>query len=136
MTAQVVQNKRGLGPSSNEMRPHRNVYDVVADGGVNGDTYELFEADRDMLIVVGNIDIKTAFTSGGAATLSIGVLGGDIDAFLSLAALAALTLDDQIDIDAAGKNLLLKKGEKIVVSPGTADMTAGKVELVLYAHSR
>lgn len=136
MVAQVVQNKRGLGPASNEMRPHRNVYEFSADGGVVGDTYELFEADRDMIIVDGNIDVKEALTGGAGATIIIGVLGGDVDALLASTLMAALTVDDQLPLDAASKNFLVKKGEKIILSPGVNDLTAGKLEVVLYSHSR
>ena len=136
MTEKTVENKRGLAPSNNEMRPHRANYDVVRDGGLTTDTFTLFEADEDMILVVGNTDVKEAFAGGGGAGLTIGVLGGDIDAVLANALLAALTLDAMLDLAAAGKNLLLKKGEKVVVTPTAADLTAGKLEVVLYAHSR
>ena len=136
MSELEVANKRGLGPMNNEMKPHRANYDVARDGGLIADTHTLFEDDRDMLIVVGNIDVKTAFAGGGSATVTIGVLGGDVDALLPAALMAALTLDTQLDIDAAGKNLLLVKGDKVVVTPGVANLTAGKLEVVLYAHAR
>ncbi len=135
MGALDVSNKKGVGPSNNELRPHRAKYDVVADGGLTTDTYTLFEADRDMLVVVGNMDVKTAFV-GATATMTIGVLGGDIDAILASTAVGSLTLDAQFDVAAAGKNLLLKKGEKIVVTVGTAAFTAGLIEAVLYMHAR
>ena len=136
MAEQEVENKRGLGPMNNEMKPHRANYDVVRDGGLTADTYTLFEADRDMVVVVGNTDVKTAFAGGGGAGLTIGVLGGDIDAMLANTLVAVLTLDAMLGLAAAGKNLLLKKGEKIVVTPTAAALTAGKLEVVLYAHAR
>lgn len=136
MTDKTVQNKRGLGPMSNELKPHRNSYDVLVDGGDLADTFELFEADRDMIIVAGNIDVKRAFAGGAGAGLKIGVLGGDDDAMLAVTAVGTLAVDYQSDLAAAGKNLLVKKGEKIVVTPDTAALTDGKLELVLYAHSR
>ena len=135
MGALDVSNKKGIGPSNNELRPHRATYEPTVDGGLTTDTYTLFEADTDMLVVVGNIDVKTAFV-GATATMTIGVLGGDIDAILASTAVAALLVDVQFDVAAAGKNLLLKKGEKIVVTVGTAAFTAGKIEAVLYMHSR
>lgn len=136
MSALDVANKRGLGPMNNEMKPHRAKYDVLADGGLTSNTYTLFEADRDMIVVVGNTDVKTAFTSGGSATMTIGVLGGDIDAILASTAVAALLIDVQFDVASAGKNLLLKKGQKIVVTVGTSAFTAGVLECVLYTHAR
>lgn len=136
MAAKLAGDKRGLGPLSNEMKPHRKNYKVSRDGGDFGDTFELFEADRDMLIVIGNIDVKEAFLSGGAPTMLIGVLGGDADALMTSKLKAALIIDAQFALDSAGTNLLLKKGEKIVVTVGVADYTAGEIELVIYAHAR
>ena len=136
MTELTVANKRGLGPMNNEMKPHRADYDVARDGGLVTDTFTLFEADRDMIVVVGNVDVKTAFTGEVGSGLTIGILGGDVDALLALKAVGALTLDAQFPLDAAGVNLLLSEGDKIVVTPDTDDLLTGKLEVVLYAHSR
>lgn len=136
MSEKQVQNVKQLGPFSNEMKPHRAIYDVAEDGGLTADTYTMMTAEKDMVVMIGNVDVKTAFAGGAGAGLKIGILGGDDDAMLAVTAVGSLTADAQLDVAASAKNLFLPAGSKLVVTPDTADLTAGKLEMVLYAHSR
>lgn len=123
--------QKGFG---NEVFVRRFVYNVAVDGGASADTYTLGTFGDDMVILQAYTNITTAFTSGGSATLKIGV-GADDDAILAATAVASLTAGVKAGA-AASEGLLAAAGDKIVVTIGTADMTAGKLEVVVVCVSR
>lgn len=118
---------------SNEMQYVKLVYDFAEDGGASADAYRLAQASRKIMVVHSRVHVETAFTSGGSATVIIGVEGGDTDAFLDLTsgAVASLT-DDSVHQETAGQGIVVAADSYIAADVGTADLTAGKLVLHLW----
>ena len=117
---------------SNEVGFVRMTYDFSLDGGATTDTYVLGETEGKILILDAAVHVETAATSGGEATVKIGVNGGDDDAFLDTTsgAVAALT-DDAVVKEVAGQSIVLADGAKIEMVIGTAALTAGKINVLV-----
>lgn len=112
----------------NEAVMQRAVYDFSLDAGAVGQL-ELFEATQDCVILAAYLNVKTACTSGGLATVSFG-----IDA--SLTALSAATAVASLSAAALIKAndscpVKLPSGSKVKMDIAVAALTAGKVEFVL-----
>ena len=120
-----------MGAFENEYRTYRSTYKFSDDGGLFADEYTMLEADQDMVVVEGYIHVKDAVLSAGAPTMIIGITGGDVNAFMTSKLKAALLTGTIFALDAAGLKLLLSKGDKISLDLGTANITAGELELVL-----
>lgn len=115
---------------SNETEVVRTVYDFTKDGGATADKIDLLEADDDMVITSAYLKVLVAGTSGGSATVAIGIEGGTEAELIAATAVAGLTLGALIK---KNDSLPLKvaKDAKLVLVIATADLTAGKFELVL-----
>jgi len=101
-------------------------YDFASDGGATG-ALDLFTANQDMIVrVVGKT--VTGVTSSGSATLEVGKSGATAGAIAQVAKTAA---------DAAGEILqpvgwfYLASGEKLILTIGTAALTAGKIRFLI-----
>lgn len=130
------------GQFSKEEETVRVVYDFSVDAGATG-ALDIFEATADVVITHFHAYVKTTATSGGSATLIVGVTG-DTDAFVTLAggAVANLTanalLQAAVVLTEGTPNTAafplprrLASGDKILQTIGTAALTAGKVEYVI-----
>lgn len=113
-------------------------YEFGVDGGATG-ALDIFEAATNIIITGFSSTVKTAATSGGSATLIVGVTG-DTDAFMTLTqgAVANLTANAAILPPAVEgtPNVLplplpLSSGSKVLQTIGTAALTAGVVEYVI-----
>jgi hypothetical protein len=122
-----------LGPLfSNEVEMVKMVYDFAEDGGATTDTYVLGTAGAKILILDSRIHVETQCTSGGSATVKIGINGGDDDAFLDVTSGAVANLvDDFTNSETAGQGLVVADGGKIEMVIGTAALTAGKINLIV-----
>ena len=118
--------EKGFG---NELVIKRFQFDVANDGGATTDTVTLGQFKDDMVILQAYTKITKDFESEGDATLEIGV-GADDDALLASTDVAEAKAGVAPGA-AASAGLLAKAGEKIVATIGTADMTAGALEVVL-----
>lgn len=116
----------------------RVVYDFAVDGGATG-ALDVFTADADVVVTHFHTKVLTAATSGGSATLKVGVTGDD-DRFVTTTqgAVASLTAGAVIvPVTVEGTpNVLatpvkLASGEKVLQTIGTAALTAGKVEYTI-----
>lgn len=123
---------------SNAVVVERVSYDFSVDGGATG-ALDIFTAAADLILVGFSAVVKTAATSGGSATLKVGVTGDD-DAFMTTTqgAVANLTANAAIFPPAVEGTpntlplpLKLASGAKILQTIGTAALTAGKVEYTL-----
>lgn len=127
---------------SNEMVTERVVYDFSVDAGATG-ALDIFTAGADIVLTGFHAYVKTTATSGGSATLKVGVTGDD-DLFMTTTegAVANLTANAVLQakpVLAEGTpNTVtwpfprrLASGDKILQTIGTAALTAGKVEYVL-----
>jgi len=118
---------------SNELGYVKLTYNFANDAGAAADTVKLGTTDGKICVVMSRVVVETACTSGGSATMIIGVNGGDTDAFLDTTsgAVASLT-DDSVHQETAGQGLVLASGAVIEADIATADLTAGKVHLHLW----
>lgn len=121
--------KKDIKLFSNEAQLIKVVYDFAVDGGAVG-ALDLFEAKEDMVIHSAKVKIKTTFTSGGLATLIVGQTG-DTDSIMPSLAVASATAGVVKHADAACLALKLASGDKVLMTIGTAAMTAGKMEIEL-----
>lgn len=123
------------GPMSNAEETYRVTYDFAKDGGATG-ALDIFTAGEDLVITRFWSTVKTAGTSGGSATLKVGITGSDAlfmnttqGAVASLTA-AAVILPPAVEgtPNALPLPVKLASGAKILQTIGTAALTAGKVE--------
>lgn len=131
---------KSIGPTfSNDTEVLRAVYDYAADGGATG-ALDIFTASADCVILNFYAVVKTTCTSGGSATLKVGVTGDD-DVFMTttegaVASLTAATVFQAKPVLTEGTpNTVawpfprkLASGDKILQTIGTAALTAGKIE--------
>jgi hypothetical protein len=122
-----------LGPVfSNEVVYEKLTYDFSKDGGATTDTYVIGTAGRKIAIMDAMVHVETACTSGGSATVKIGVAGGDDDAFLDVTSGAVANLvDDFCEKETAGQKIVVASGGKLELVIGTAALTAGKINLLV-----
>lgn len=118
---------------SNELSYMKLTYDFAVDGGAFADSAVIGTTAGKIMVVHSRVHVETACASLGSATLIMGVVGGDTDAFLDLTsgAVASLT-DDSVHQETAGQGIVLADGAQIAADIGTADLTAGKVHLHLW----
>jgi hypothetical protein len=107
-------------------------YDFAKDGGATG-ALDILKVKEACVLVDAFLKVDTAFTSGGSATLIWGRTG-DTDACLSVTngAVANLTLGAVLAGDAACKQVKMAADDKILMTIGTAAMTAGKGRFVMF----
>lgn len=122
-------------PFANAKQIERVVYDFAADAGATG-VLDLMTADGDIVITHAHATVKTTATSGGSATVIWGVTGDDNrfanttqGAVANLTAAAVLLpVEDTNSIPVPYK---LASGDKVIMTIGTAALTAGKIEFVV-----
>jgi hypothetical protein len=117
---------------SNEMQYAKLTYSFADDGGATTDTYVIGTAKGKIAILDAAVHVETACTSGGSATVKIGINGGDDDAFLDVTSGAVANLvDDFMEKEAAGQKIVVADGGKIEMAIGTAALTGGKINLLV-----
>jgi len=111
------------------------LYDFTVDGGGQGSLPlnaasggPLLIPDK-AIVINSHIEIETAVTSGGSATVAFGIQG-NTDAFKAATGKASLTLDA---VFAGNNDLPLKmSGDTPVnITIATADLTAGKIRIFI-----
>lgn len=117
-------------PFDNESTFVRVVYDFAEDAGAAG-ALDLLTATNAIVVKSFHAVVKTAATSGGSATVTVGVSGGDDDAALDATsgAVANLTANAVLGQEATVP-FYVAAGGKVVQTIGTAALTAGKIEYV------
>jgi hypothetical protein len=128
--------KTVAAPWSNETKVVRVDWDFAKDGGATG-AKDVLIASEALIIKRCYTLVRTTCTSGGSATLDLGVKSGDVDALLNTVAVASLAADTMFveDLVEGTPNVLtaplrLAASGTIEMTIGTAAMTAGKVEFV------
>ncbi len=104
-------------------------YDFTVDGGAySGNTYRLGIAGRKILIVEAVIHVETAVV-GSSSTVSMGTTSA---ATVGLSAVAEATLVDDYVADTSGYQAeVVASGDYFTMTIGTANLTAGKINLFL-----
>ncbi len=117
---------------SNEVKTVKLTYNFATDAGAFADIVKLGTTDGKILVLNGYVHVETVCTSAGAATAIVGITGGDVDAFLDVTsgAVAAL-VDDAVLQETTGQGIVLASGAVVHFDIATADLTAGKVNVVL-----
>lgn len=118
-------------PTSIGNQMYSVTYDFDADGGTAADTRVLIEFKDAVAVKLSAVRVRTALTSGGAATISLGVAAGT--EYLSAEAIATFAAGAIVNADEPGGYFKVEADEKIVLSIGTADLTAGKLEFLFEA---
>lgn len=123
----------------NQVEYTRVTYDFAADGGATGALDLVTAGSGGIVIVDARLVVKTACTSGGSATLKWGPSADD-DRFCNTTqgAVASLTAGAVIVPPAleGTPNVIacpyyLAAASKLIMTIGTAALTAGKVEFVI-----
>lgn len=117
---------------SNERQTVKLTYNFTNDAGAFADVVKVGTTDGKILVLDSAVHVETACTSAGSATVIVGVAGGDTDAFMDLTsgAVASLT-DDSVAQETTGQGIVLASGAAIHLDIGTADLTAGKINVIL-----
>lgn len=104
-------------------------YDFSEDGGAfSGNTYRLGQTSRKILITQAHVHIETAVV-GSSSTISMGTTSA---ATVFLSAVAEATLVDDYTVDTAGAQAeVAASADYITMTIGTANLTAGKINLFL-----
>ena len=118
------------GWSGGEIEVYKAVYDFSTDAGAVS-VIDLLELKEAMVIHGGIIKVKTAGTSGGLATVEIGIKAGDTDAVLAATAVASLTANAIFPNAAASTALYVASASIISMEIKVAALTAGKIEIEL-----
>lgn len=103
------------------------VYDFDKDGGAVG-ALDIFKAKEACLVVFAYMKVKTACTSGGSATVSVGNTG-DVAGMIAATAVASLTSGAQILGAALDASHKLAADDIVQMDIATAALTAGKIEI-------
>lgn len=105
-------------------------YDFSKDGGAVG-VYDLAMIKERMVLEKCYLKIDEAITSGGSATVEIGIKAGDTDALMAATAVASLTQYAVIDQASTADGLVIAPDEVLAMEVKVAALTAGKAKLVL-----
>ncbi len=119
-------------PFSNAREVARVTYDFATDAGAVG-ALDLMTADGDIVVVGAYAVVKTTCTSGGSATVIWGITG-DTNRFMDATAGAVANLTENAVIAPAAADLPAIKvasGDNVLMTIGTAALTAGKIDFVV-----
>lgn len=117
---------------ANQVQMVKLTYDFANDAGAFADVVKIGTTDGKILVLNGYVHVETACTSGGSATVIVGVAGGDTDAFMDVTSGAVASLvDDYVASETTGQGIVLASGAAIHLDIGTANLTAGKINLCL-----
>lgn len=106
-------------------------YDFANDTGAQA-TYSLGKFKSKSLVLRGRWFVETACTSAGSATVIIGASTADTDAILDATSGAVANLiDNANDTETAATGLVVAADETLDLTIGTADLTAGKIKVIL-----
>jgi len=125
-----------------EKRTQRLTYDFGLQGGLTADTFEMGELGEKMCITNAYVMVETA-GAGATAVVNIGydasgtpAESADVDAWVNNAAGAVASLtDDTIIRQAAGEDIVLNGGTKVLMTIATAALTAGRWHLYLEGYA-
>lgn len=125
----AVKNKKVIGAEfPNEVKLVRAIYDFSVDAGA-ASSLDVFEASQDCIILSAYGKVLTTCTSGGSATVALGV-DSDPDTLIDETAVASLVAGF-LAPPIAFTPVKLASGSVVKSTIATATLTAGKIEYVL-----
>lgn len=126
----AVKNKKVVGAEfPNGVQLVRAIYDFSVDAGA-ASSLDVFEASQDCVILGAYGKVLTTCTSGGAATVALGI-DSDPDTLIDETAVASLVAGFLAPPIAAVCPVKLASGSIVKSTIATATLTAGKIEYVL-----
>jgi hypothetical protein len=118
------------------LRVAHAIFSFAVDGGVTGLITPVSTAviPANAIIIGGTVNVVAAVTSLGSATLSVGTsAGSSASALLAATAKASLTLAAILNaVPTLAVPVKMSAAGSITVTVGSADLTAGKVEIFLF----
>src|SRR3990167_730952 len=119
-----------IGPTfGNEEGFVKLVYDFSVDGGAySGNTYRLGLTSHKILITQAVIHVETAVV-GTSSTVSMGTTTASTVLLSSVA--EATLVDDYVVATAGAQGEVVPSGDYITMTIGTANLTAGKINVFL-----
>ena len=130
----AVKNVKPVGSDfGNQENLIRVQYDFSQDAGAIGDLDLMLDADGDVLVELVGISVDTALTSGGAATIAVGVAGGT--EYKGATAITGFTAGAFIAPGEFGFTRKVADGANVTMSIDTAALTAGKMTFIFKAMS-
>lgn len=117
------------------LQVHEYLYDFAVDAGAQGTislSAKFHPLPTGAIVKAATVYVATAATSGGSATVSIG-LGTDVDGLVAATAVASLT--ENAVIVGAGAGLATYVADAaagaVTATIATADLTAGKIQVLV-----
>lgn len=127
--------RRSPKAGTSELRVARAIYSFAVDGGTTGliTPKQTVILPDNAVIVGGTVNSTGAVTSAGSATLSVGTsAGSSASAILAATGKASLSADAVLNaVPVFATPVKLSAAGAITVTVGTADLTAGVVEVTL-----
>jgi hypothetical protein len=117
---------------SNQIQTEKLTYDFAEDGGATG-SIELGTFANKSLVLDAWVHVETACTSGGSATVEIGINDADPNAFMDTTSGAVASLvDDLVHNEAAGQiGLVAAANDTVRLTIGAETLTAGKINVIV-----
>ncbi len=124
-------------PTASDLKVARGRYNFATDGGVQGDIDLTASAQipANAYILFGFVEVDTVPTSGGSATVAVKVEGaGDIVAAAAISGAPWSTTGRKsvIPVATGATSVKTTAARKVVATVGTADLTAGAFDVVLF----
>lgn len=125
----AVANAKNATPGfENKAEVFTVIYDFSEDGGDTG-ALDLLTAEKPMIIHRTIVNVLTALTSGGSATVALGKSGAST-ALVDATAGALANLNASTKVIASSSPLKLAADEVVQMTIGTAALTAGKLKII------
>lgn len=116
----------------NERQLIKLTYDFARDAGAAADVVKIGTTNAKILVLDSVVQVETTCTSGGSATVIVGVAGGDTDAFMDTTSGAVANLvADFCNQETTGQGIVIATATAIHLDIATADLTAGKINVWL-----
>jgi hypothetical protein len=118
----------------NRMKVAYFEYDFAKDGGAVGDiTLRGANIEKGAVVVGGMIDVETAVTSGGAATVALKLAtAADVLAATGKASFSLNATLDVVPVRTAATAVKLTANKDLTMTVAVAALTAGKFTVALY----
>lgn len=105
------------------------VYDFAKDGGAVA-ALDVLTVKSASVVRAAYFKVNTLCTSGGSATVSLGI-SGDVAGLVAATAVASLTAGAVIDGASFGTGYKLAADAVVVMDIAVEDLTAGKITIVI-----
>jgi hypothetical protein len=118
---------------SNDNQWTKLTYDFAEDAGAFADVVKLATVQGKIMVTRAIVQVETACASLGSATVAVGAASADADGFLTAAhGPVASLVDDFTYTESTSVGLVVGDADTITLDIGTADLTAGKINVFVW----